>query len=573
MRKKLLCICLAMLTALGTLVPLGLAAGSAETFRTDPNIASRTQGGLALHQNGTVWAWGCNIAGYLDGVGDRVATPVQIQGLANVIKIEHSLALQSDGTVWSWGNSPLPQRVLNLNNVVAIAGNNRVNLALSGYGTVWAWSYDEWVSHLSASPEQVRHLDNVVAISGGGGWERSIALREDGTVWELLRDTREVVQKQGLSDIVAIASGPGHALALKEDGTVWAWGDNSSGQLGNGTSTGMGGDVMIVPVQVQNLTNVIAIDAGAQHSAAIRSDGTMWMWGRNAEGQLGDGTGGDSFILRTIPVQVQGLYNVTAMALGGLTTIALRSDGTVWSWGCNAMSSLGDGVNQSTSNISFRNVPARVVGPGGIGFLNLLQSMPEFGPNPLPFTDVTDANWFYPYVRHVADNNIMQGTTVTTFGPAANFSRAQVVATLYRMTHGGPASEFPYANNRAVFDDIAEDAWFAHYAAWAHDNDIVQGIGNNRFGGSQNVTREQLSTMLYRFATFREHSDLAFTGEQWQYFTDRGQISDWANDAMRWANFHGLITGRTATTIVPTGTAQRSEAAAILTRFMLAFGE
>ena len=194
-------------------------------------------------------------------------------------------------------------------------------------------------------------------------------------------------------------------------------------------------------------------------------------------------------------------------------------------------------------------------------------------PQPLPFTDVADTNWFYPYVRHVADNNIMQGTTATTFDPTANFSRAQVVATLYRITHGGPAREFPYADNRVVFDDVAEDSWFAHYAAWAYDNDIVQGIGNNRFGGNRNVTREQFATMLHRFATFREHDDTVTTGEQWESFTDRDQISPWAQDELTWANYHGLITGRTTTTIVPGGTAQRAEAAAILMRFMQTFEE
>lgn len=192
---------------------------------------------------------------------------------------------------------------------------------------------------------------------------------------------------------------------------------------------------------------------------------------------------------------------------------------------------------------------------------------------PISFTDVATTDWFFSYVRHVANNNIMQGTDTETFEPRATFIRAQVVATLYRMVHGGPSTQFPYADNRMVFDDVAEEAWFSHYVAWAYDNDIVQGLGNNRFGGAQYVTREQFAAMLHRFAAFRAYDVAINAGEQWSDFTDIHDISDWAEDAFIWANYHGLITGRTATTIVPGGTAQRAEAAAILTRFMQTFGE
>ena len=117
-----------------------------------------------------------------------------------------------------------------------------------------------------------------------------------------------------LAGIVAVAAGNNFSLALKADGTVWAWGFNGAGQLGDGTQTDR-----LAPVQVQgpggagNLTDVIAIAAGGYVSLALKSDGTVWSWGGPVT-----------------PVQVTGLANVIAIARGSAHSLALKSDGTVW---------------------------------------------------------------------------------------------------------------------------------------------------------------------------------------------------------------------------------------------------
>jgi alpha-tubulin suppressor-like RCC1 family protein len=166
----------------------------------------------------------------------------------------------------------------------------------------------------------------------------SLALCSDGTVWAWgnnsdgqLGDGTTVdrtvpVQVEDLRDVVAISAGWGHSLALRSDGTVWAWGDNGYGQLGDGTTINH-----TVPVQVKGLRDVFAISGGAWHSLALRSDGTVWAWGYNGYGQLGDGTTVD----RTVPVQVKGLRDVVAISAGWRHSLALRSDGTVWAWGDN----------------------------------------------------------------------------------------------------------------------------------------------------------------------------------------------------------------------------------------------
>lgn len=191
----------------------------------------------------------------------------------------------------------------------------------------------------------------------------------------------------------------------------------------------------------------------------------------------------------------------------------------------------------------------------------------------LPFTDVTDSNWFYPYVRYVFTNNVMHGTDATTFSPSMHFSRAQIVATLYRAVYGGPASEIPYAGNRSVFTDVEADAWYSPYIIWAYDHGIVLGVGDDRFAPSRNVTREQIAAMLHRFAGVMGYDTTVTESDQWSAFTDLDEIAPWDGfeEALLWANNLELITGRTPTTIVPGGTAMRSEAAAILTRLMETF--
>jgi len=159
-----------------------------------------------------------------------------------------------------------------------------------------------------------------------------------------------VITAPGFSTEPMIAAGDGHIVALSGDGTVWAWGYNMYGQLGDGTGgTQEWGDYSNTPVRVQNLTNVIAVSAGRNNSAALRSDGTVWTWGCNMSGQLGIGT---RFDLSTVPVQVHGLTNVIAIAAGNFHMLALRNDGTVWAWGANYDGALGDGTFTGRCDIS-----------------------------------------------------------------------------------------------------------------------------------------------------------------------------------------------------------------------------
>ena len=138
-----------------------------------------------------------------------------------------------------------------------------------------------------------------------------------------------------------MAVGSDHTAALKSDGTVWTWGGNSSGQLGDGTIAGH-----TTPQQVPGLTGVVAISAGDSHTVVVKNDGTVWAWGDNTFGQLGNGT----TIQSTTPQRVSSLTGVITIAAGGNVTLALKSDGTVWAWGRNDSGQLGDGTTEDKSS-------------------------------------------------------------------------------------------------------------------------------------------------------------------------------------------------------------------------------
>lgn len=174
------------------------------------------------------------------------------------------------------------------------------------------------------------------------------------------------------------------------------------------------------------------------------------------------------------------------------------------------------------------------------------------------FRDVPADAWYAESVRFVSEKGIMGGTGEHTFDPDGNITRGMIVTVLYRM-EGAPA-----VSGASAFTDVIRGAYYEKAVTWAAGNSIVNGYSTTQFGPNDSITREQLAAILYRYCANKQ-GDISAKGELNQY-KDAGEISSYAKTAMRWANENGLITGTSATTLSPKGTATRAQAAAIIMR-------
>jgi alpha-tubulin suppressor-like RCC1 family protein len=330
------------------------------------DVSAGINHGLALKRDGTVWSWGQNNSGQLGSSPSTTPrnTPEQVDGISTVTKVDssgvddseiegsgeadsggvdetaveggggHSLALKSDGTVWSWDSNVQgqlgrstgssffdhkPGQVSGLAEVVAVQAGQTHSLALKSDGTVWAWG-------------------------NGNNGQLGIPGRHGGNV------PRQI---ESLPKVKAIHAGQLHSLAIDNEGRVWGWGLNNQGQLGNGSTT----FVIRTPVQVSGLTGVKKVVGGVLHTLAIQENGTGSAWGQNSQGQLGDGTTTNS----RIPVQVKDLTGAIDIAATNASSHAIKADGSAWSWGFNNVGQLGDATT-STSKLT----PVKVSGLGGI---------------------------------------------------------------------------------------------------------------------------------------------------------------------------------------------------------------
>ena len=344
-------------------------------------------------------SWGLTIHGNL-GDGQPAESDQTlyggVAGLTGVLQVaagnSHSLALTSDGSVWAFGdngrgelgngtttNSDVPVQVPGVAGVTQIAAGNGFSLALTSNGNVLTWGDDSYGElggdyaglGYSTTPVQVKGLTGVTQIAAGGQF--SLALRSDGTVWAWGRnDSGQLgngtttnsavpVQVTGLSRVTQIAAGSDSAMAALTKGfittltTVWTWGGNDDGQLGDGTLASR-----TTPEQVSGIDvpNVRGISAGDGFSMVLGSDGTVWAWGADYDGQLGNAPA--DTVVR--PAETIGKDSgITHLSAGGVHVLALRSDGTVLAWGDNEAGEIGNGIRSETPTL-----PAEVTGLTGV---------------------------------------------------------------------------------------------------------------------------------------------------------------------------------------------------------------
>lgn len=440
-------------------------------------IRAGNQHSAALKNDGTVWAWGYNNDGELgDGSTVSKSVPVLVRGLVGVTELQvygnHSMALKNDGTLWGWGtnyygslgdggtaNRTSITRVTGLTDVSKFYLGNYHAFAIKDDGTVWAWgsnSFGQLGTGLRSDsyvPIQITGISNVEDISLGT--YHTLALKTDDTVWAWGHNTSGSVGNgtwdhqdlpvQVFADAASIEAGPYYySYAVKNDGTVWAWGANDVGQLGDGTFNNK--NVPTKALKLSAITNIVS--APYDYTLALKNDGTVWAWGNNEEGEVGDGTLDD----RNSPAQVGTLSGVAAIRPYDANAMVLKTDGTIWGWGYNGAGALGDGTFidrltpvQTTALVCNGIVPDYGTHLGGT-------SVTIHGTNFLPGATVT-----FDGIPATGTTTVVNVNTITTTTPAHAPAIVDVVITNPDTQFDTLANGYEYTN-LAVTESIVPNS-------------------------------------------------------------------------------------------------------------------
>lgn len=277
----------------------------------------------AINSNNSLWAWGSSVG--VGGLGngnanDTFSTPVQIGSETNWLSLSswtHVLALKNDNSLWVWGLGDsgelglnatssvfTPTNLTSLGNIwLSASAGSSYSLAITASGRLYAWGKNN-AGQLGLSDTVNRSTPVQVA----GQW-RQIAASADATF--------------------------PHTLAIGLDGTLWAWGDNTYGQLGDGTTTAKSS-----PIQVGSESTWSTVANGERYSVALKSDGSLWAWGSNFYGEIGNGTALNNY---SVPQQIGNLTNWRWISAKNAATYAVKQDGSLWSWGYGEQGQLGNG--------------------------------------------------------------------------------------------------------------------------------------------------------------------------------------------------------------------------------------
>jgi len=338
----------------------------------------------------TEWNWGRN---YQGGLGNNSATaafssPVQtVSGGTDWKSIEsgmyHTIGIKTDASLWVWGYNNFgqlgTQNVVNYSSPVTTNPSGTVYYqASAGFyhsaviktdGTLWMWGYN--ADGALGVNDSTNRSSMIQTISAGNSWKdvhcglyHTIATKLDGSLWTWglntsgqLGDNSLIKKSSPVQTIstgltwVNSGSGAFHTVALKNDGSLWGWGDNTYGQVGDNSIT-----LRSSPVQTVSAGTLWKqVNCGYHHTAAIKLDGSLWLWGRNQHGQLGDNSSAD----KSSPVQtVSAGTNWKSVYCGANHTIGIKTDGSLWLWGLNDFGQLGD------NSVTKKSSPIQTVAGG-----------------------------------------------------------------------------------------------------------------------------------------------------------------------------------------------------------------
>jgi alpha-tubulin suppressor-like RCC1 family protein len=419
------------------------------TDLTWDKIYTTTYRSAAIKKDGTLWAWGNNSEGQLGNGSDRnLDVPVQIGTSANwqtlSLGYNHSIALKKDGTLWAWGANNVGQlgdgtttsknihiQIGTTSDWAYVHAAEQTSYGIKKNGTLWAWGanfYGQLGNGNTANssiPIQIGNNTDWVSISAG--WGHAIGLKSNGTIWAWgynfngqlgsgnTTNTTIPIQIGDANDWVSIETGSDQSYALKKDGTLWGWGYNLRGQLGDGTNTNKN-----IPTLINiNSINKLSLSGLSYHKMLLKTDGSMWAWGSNYYGQLGDG----SIIDKNTPTRIGTETDWKEISTGGNHSLALKTDGSLWSWGLNIFGELGDSKayyytpTLAKPIVEIVNTGKKVFCPGGSVVLTASDGGLSYtwstGAKTQSITVNTSGNYNVTVTYPIGDISTSESTTVT----------------------------------------------------------------------------------------------------------------------------------------------------------------
>jgi len=340
-----------------------------------------------LFRDGNLFTWGLGSSGQLgnnDTTTNR-STPVTTSAggadWKQISSVLHAAAIKTDGTLWTWGLGTSAQLGDNtitskLTPVTTFAGGNNWKqvdcgnfhtAAIKTDGTLWTWG-SPTAGRLGINDTVTNRVTPVTTFAGGTNWKQvscgsqhTAAIKTDGTLWTWgnggngrlgnggITSSTPVTTFAGGTNWKQVSCGQFHTAAIKTDGTLWTWGNGTNGRLGNNNTT----DNSLTPVTTfTGGTNWKQVTTGVDHTAAIKTDGTLWTWGYGTNGRLGNN---DTTNVLTPVTTFAGGTNWKQVECGNSYTAAIKTDGTLWTWGLGTNGRLGtnDGIQRLTPVTTF----------------------------------------------------------------------------------------------------------------------------------------------------------------------------------------------------------------------------
>lgn len=554
LRYRALSLALALVLCLG-LFPVADAARADCRARV---ISGGVSHSLAVKDDGSVWAWGSNIAKQAVPTSNaqNIAQPARVDGVTSAVAVaagsDFSAALLKDGSVAVWGAESNMFKVPGLTGVSSISAGQSTLLALKSNGTVWQWPFG------SGAPTQVPGLANIFSVSAGGG--HYLALSRSGQVWAWGSNTNgqlglgstqsrvDTPQKvAALSDMVAIAAGYSHSLAVDSSGQVYAWGSNDNGQLGNNTTVGSS-----TPKAVLNVQKAVQVSAGKETSMALTADSRVYTWGYGEYGQLGSYTS-DNY--RAQPTALTSSFGTAVLITSGMNHSMLLSDtGAIYTWGRNRDSQLGTGTNANGAtpqrlNLSL-NAGSKYV-PSWYG-VDIRAGMSGWAVGELTRlyeTGIVPPSLWDGYTRNIT---------------RAEFAR--LVVSVY--DHAQKTTTIP--STKTQFKDIKGHPLEKDIVK-AYQLGLLQGRSETVFAPDQNITRQEAAKLLCTLVTKLRGTHIPTNVDGMPYYSDTSQIAAWAAPYVAYAHDQNIMKGSDGR-FNPGGFTTREQALAIISRLVEQYG-